>query len=81
MGPVNRVASFSMEICPAFCFMRQQAISQLAFESRQRAEVIQNYENVNVRGIEKVNPDTGNARGLNLSAVKRTTVQVTRQPL
>jgi hypothetical protein len=29
----------------------------------------------------KVKPDTGNIRGLNLAAVKYTTVQVTRLPL
>jgi hypothetical protein len=29
----------------------------------------------------KGNPDTGNIRGLNLAAVKHTTVQVTRVPL
>jgi hypothetical protein len=30
---------------------------------------------------EKVKPDTENTRGLGLAAVKRTTIQVTRQPL
>jgi hypothetical protein len=30
---------------------------------------------------EKAKPDTENIRGLNLAAVKRTTVQVTRLPL
>jgi hypothetical protein len=30
---------------------------------------------------EKAKPDTENISGLNLAAVKRTTVQVTRQPL
>jgi hypothetical protein len=50
--------------------------------SRQQAEVIQNHENANVRNIGQ-----GEARhrkykrGLNLAAVKRTTVQVTRPPL
>jgi hypothetical protein len=43
---------------------------------RQQAEVIQNNENKNVRS--KANCDTGNIRGLNLAAVKHTTVQVTR---
>jgi formate dehydrogenase maturation protein FdhE len=38
---------------------------------RQQAEVIQNHENANVH-------NTGNIRGLNLVAVKHTTVQVTR---
>jgi hypothetical protein len=28
--------------------------------------------------LDKVNPDTGNIRGLNMAAVKKTTVQVTR---
>jgi hypothetical protein len=28
--------------------------------------------------LDKANPDTGNIRGLNLAAVKHTTVQVTR---
>jgi hypothetical protein len=31
--------------------------------------------------LDKVSPDTGNIRGLNLAAVKYTTVQVTRLPL
>jgi hypothetical protein len=31
--------------------------------------------------LEKANPDRENIRGLSLAAVKRTTVQVTRQPL
>jgi hypothetical protein len=31
--------------------------------------------------MDKANPDTGNIRGLNLAAVKHTTVQVTRLPL
>jgi hypothetical protein len=31
--------------------------------------------------LDKAKPDTGNIRGLNLAAVKRTTVQVTRLPL
>jgi hypothetical protein len=31
--------------------------------------------------LDKAKPDTGNTRGLNLAAVKRTTVQVTRLPL
>jgi hypothetical protein len=31
--------------------------------------------------LDKMNPDTGNIRSLNLAAVKGTTVQVTRQPL
>jgi hypothetical protein len=31
--------------------------------------------------LDKAKPGTGNTRGLNLAAVKRTTVQVTRLPL
>jgi hypothetical protein len=31
--------------------------------------------------LDKANPDTGKIRGLNLAAVKPTTVQVTRLPL
>jgi hypothetical protein len=31
--------------------------------------------------VDKAKPDTGNIRGLNLEAVKHTTVQVTRLPL
>jgi hypothetical protein len=49
--------------------------------SREQAEVIQNHENANVRNIGQAKPDTENTRGLNLAAVKRTTVQVTRLPL
>jgi hypothetical protein len=48
---------------------------------RQQAEVIQNHENAIVPNIEKANLDTANIRGLNLAAVKHTTVQVTRLPL
>jgi hypothetical protein len=49
--------------------------------SRQQADVIQNHENANVRNMDKAKPGTGNTRGLNLAAVKRTAVQVTRLPL
>jgi hypothetical protein len=42
---------------------------------RQQAEVIQNHENAT---FNKANPGTGNIRGLNLTALKHTTVQVTR---
>jgi hypothetical protein len=42
---------------------------------RQQAEVIQNHENVNVH---KEKPNTENISGLNLAAVKRTAVQVSR---
>jgi hypothetical protein len=42
---------------------------------RQQAEVTQNHENSNVRNIGQ---GTGNIGGLNLAAVKHTTVQVTR---
>jgi hypothetical protein len=31
--------------------------------------------------LEKVKPDTGNRGGLNLAAIKHTTVKVTRLPL
>jgi hypothetical protein len=30
--------------------------------------------------LDKANPDTGNTNGLNLAAVKHTTVQVTKLP-
>jgi hypothetical protein len=39
---------------------------------RQQAQVIQNHENAQGEA------DTGNERGLNLAAVKRTTVQMTK---
>jgi hypothetical protein len=48
---------------------------------RQQAEVIQNHHNPNVRNIGQGEANTGNIRGLNLAAVKRTTVQVTKLPL
>jgi hypothetical protein len=48
---------------------------------RQQAEVIQNPENANVRTIGEGNRDTRNTIGLNLTAVRHTTVQVTRLPL
>jgi methionine aminopeptidase len=48
---------------------------------RHQVEVIQNHENANVRDFGKTKPDTENIRGLSLAAVKRTTVQVTRQSL
>jgi hypothetical protein len=31
--------------------------------------------------LDEANPDTGNIRGLNLAAVKHTTLQLTRLPL
>jgi hypothetical protein len=40
---------------------------------RRQAEVVQNHENEHVRGI-----GPGEARGLNLAAIKRTTVPVTK---
>jgi hypothetical protein len=43
----------------------------------QQAEVIQNRDNAMFATLYKANPDTGNIRGLNLAAVKLTTVQVT----
>jgi hypothetical protein len=45
---------------------------------RQQTEVIQNRENADARNIGQSEPDTGNIRGLNLAAVKHTTVQMTR---
>jgi hypothetical protein len=45
---------------------------------RQQAEVIQNHCNENVRNIGQGQATTGNIRGLNLAAVKHTTVQVSR---
>jgi hypothetical protein len=48
---------------------------------RQQAEVIQNHDNENVRSIGQGEALTENTRGLNLAAVKHTTVQVTRLPL
>jgi hypothetical protein len=38
-------------------------------------------ENANVRDTGKANPDTEHISGSSLAAVKRTTIQVTRQPL
>jgi hypothetical protein len=43
----------------------------------QQAEVVRNHENANVRNMGQGE----NIRGLNLAAVKHTTVQVTRLPL
>jgi hypothetical protein len=46
---------------------------------RQQAEVIHNHENKKkFATLDKANPDTENIRGLNLAAIKHTTVQVTR---
>jgi hypothetical protein len=47
---------------------------------RQQAEVIQNHDKENVRSVGQVEPLTENTRGLNLAAVKHTTVQVSRLP-
>jgi hypothetical protein len=44
----------------------------------QQAEVIQNHENAMFATLDKENRDTENIRGLNLAAVKHTTVQMTR---
>jgi hypothetical protein len=44
---------------------------------RQEAEVVQNHENANVRSIEQGERRHRNKRGLNLAAVKHTTVQLT----
>jgi hypothetical protein len=41
-----------------------------------QAEVILNHENPKYVQLDKENPGTGNIRGLNLAAVKPTTVQV-----
>jgi hypothetical protein len=48
---------------------------------RQQAEVIRNHENEKFATLDKVRSETGNTRGLNLAAVKHTTVQVTRLPM
>jgi hypothetical protein len=48
---------------------------------KQQAEVIQNHENANVRNIGQGEARHRNTRGLNLAAVKHTTVQVIRLPL
>jgi hypothetical protein len=48
---------------------------------RQQAEVIQNHEMKMFATLDKAKPVTENTRGLNLAAVKHTTVQVTRLPL
>jgi hypothetical protein len=47
----------------------------------QQAEVIQNHDNENVRNIGQGEAGIQSIRGLNLAAVKHTTVQVTRLPL
>jgi gluconate kinase len=46
---------------------------------RQQAEVIQNHEKANVRNIGQGEPLHGKCKRLNLTAVKHTAVQVTRQ--
>jgi hypothetical protein len=49
---------------------------------RQQAEAIQNYENANVRNIGQGEAQHRKYKGgLNLAAVKRTTVQVFKLPL
>jgi hypothetical protein len=48
---------------------------------RQQAEVIQNHENEHVRSLGQGEARHRDVRGLNLAAVKLTTVQVTRVPL
>jgi hypothetical protein len=45
---------------------------------RQQADVIQNYENANVRNIGQGEPRDRKYKDLILAAAKRTTVQVTR---
>jgi hypothetical protein len=47
---------------------------------RQQAEVILNNDNENVRNIGQGEANTGYTRGLNLAAVKHTTIHVTRLP-
>jgi hypothetical protein len=47
---------------------------------RQQAQAVQNHENAKFTTSEKEKPDIKYKR-LNLAAVKRTTIQVTRQPL
>jgi hypothetical protein len=49
--------------------------------SRQQAEVTQNHENVNVRNIGQGEARHRKYKGLNLVAVRHTTVQMTRLPL
>jgi hypothetical protein len=44
---------------------------------RQQAELIKYHGNEHVRIYDKAKPDIGNIRGLNLAAVKLTTIQVT----
>jgi hypothetical protein len=46
--------------------------------SRQQAEVIPNHKNANVRNIGQGEAHTEDTRDLNLAAVRRTTVQMTR---
>jgi hypothetical protein len=45
---------------------------------KQQAEVVQNYENANVRNIGQGEPRDRKYKDLTLAAAKRTTVQVTR---
>jgi hypothetical protein len=45
---------------------------------RQQAEALRNHEMQIFVILDKANRDTGNIKGLNLAAVKHTTVQVTR---
>jgi hypothetical protein len=45
---------------------------------RKQAKIIKNNGNANVRNIGQGEPDIENLRGLNLVAVKRTTVEVFR---
>jgi hypothetical protein len=47
---------------------------------RQQAEVIQNHDNEMIATLDKAKPITENIGGLNLAAVKHTTVQVSRLP-
>jgi hypothetical protein len=45
------------------------------------SRIIQNHENINVRMSDKANPGKDHKTGLNLAAVKHTTVQVITLPL
>jgi hypothetical protein len=58
-----------------------QGVHWFAICRWQEAEVIQNHENANVWNPGQGEADSGNVRGLNLVAVKHTTVQVNRLPL
>jgi hypothetical protein len=48
---------------------------------RQEAQVIQNHDNARVPILDKAKPDTEIIKCLNLTADRRTTIQVTKLPL